>query len=399
MGDLRRYPAVFMRGGTSKAVIFHARDLPADRRERDAVFLAALGSPDSGRRQLDGLGGGVSSLSKACVVAPSARPDADVDYLFAQIPIDGTRVDYAANCGNMSSAIGPFAVEEGLVAAPGDEAVVRIFNVNTEKIITSRFAVRDGLPVVEGAFENPGVAGTGAPIRLDFTDPGGAASGHLLPTGGALDVLEDADLPGPVAVSVVDSTNACVFVDAPSLGVSALATPEALEADATLMARLEHIRRRASVLAGLAPDPQAAGAVAGSPKVALVGPPVDYTLTTGKAAAADAHDVGVRMLSMGQAHRAIPLTGALCVATAARIAGTVVHRHARPPVAAADRLRIGHASGILPALADVAPTVTGAWTVNSASVIRTARRLMEGHVLVSKAQVRALVRAEADPAP
>lgn len=201
MGDLRRYPAVFMRGGTSRAVIFHARDLPADPRERDAVFLAALGSPDPGRRQLDGLGGGVSSLSKACVVAPSSRPDADVDYLFAQIPIDGTRVDYAANCGNMSSAIGPFAVEEGLVDAPGDEAVVRIFNVNTEKIITSRFAVRDGLPVVAGDFENPGVAGTGAPIRLDFADPGGAASGRLLPTGAALDVLEDADLCGPVAPS------------------------------------------------------------------------------------------------------------------------------------------------------------------------------------------------------
>src|SRR5690606_8909671 len=155
-----RLPVVFMRGGTSKALVFHERDLPADRARRDAIFLAAMGSPDPNMRQLDGMGGGVSSLSKVCIIAPSAREDADIDYTFAQIPVKGTGVDYSANCGNMSSAMGPFAVEEGLVPAPDGMVQVRIFNTNTKKLITSTFAVEDGAPVVEGDFVNPGVAGS-----------------------------------------------------------------------------------------------------------------------------------------------------------------------------------------------------------------------------------------------
>ncbi|HEY4635087.1 MAG TPA: PrpF domain-containing protein, partial [Rhodospirillales bacterium] len=162
----RKIPAAFMRGGTSKAIVFNRKDLPDDRAEWDAIFLAALGSPDPNRRQLDGMGGGISSLSKICVVGPSSRPDADVDYTFAQVAVDKGIVGYGANCGNMSSAIGPFAVDEGMVAVDGPEALVRIYNTNTKKLIHSRFRLDDGAAAVEGDFKLPGVGGTGAPVRL-----------------------------------------------------------------------------------------------------------------------------------------------------------------------------------------------------------------------------------------
>ncbi|MBN8904274.1 MAG: PrpF family protein, partial [Rhodospirillales bacterium] len=164
----RAIPAVFMRGGTSKAIMFHARDLPADREAWAPIFTAAMGSPDPNGRQLDGMGGGVSSLSKVCVLAPSARADADIDYTFGQVAIDEARVDYSSNCGNMSSAVGPFAVEEGLVPAAGDTALVRIFNTNTRKLIHATFPLQDGHMQEEDDLAIPGVAGTGAPIRLDF---------------------------------------------------------------------------------------------------------------------------------------------------------------------------------------------------------------------------------------
>src|SRR3982074_1995726 len=187
----KKLPAVFMRGGTSKAVVFHARDLPKSRDEWEPIFLSVIGSPDPNMRPLHGMGGGVSSRSKVCATGPPTHPDADVDYTFAQVLIDKARVDYNSNCGNMSSAIGPFAVDEGLVAKPGGgEAGVRIHNTNTKKIIVSHFG-RDGEEAaVAGDMVLDGVAGTGAPIRLEFMEPGGAKTGKLLPTGKAADVLE-----------------------------------------------------------------------------------------------------------------------------------------------------------------------------------------------------------------
>ena len=186
---LLSFPAVFMRGGTSRAIMFHARDLP-ERAGWDPIFLAAMGSPDPNGRQLNGMGGGISSLSKVCVLAPSDRMDADIDYTFAQVQIRDPRVDYRSNCGNMSSAVGPFAVDEGIVRPNGDAAVVRIFNTNTGKIIRSTFPLEDGRAATDGDLAIPGVAGTGAPVRLDFLAPGGATTGKLLPTGKAMDRLE-----------------------------------------------------------------------------------------------------------------------------------------------------------------------------------------------------------------
>src|SRR6201996_302330 len=181
-------PAVFMRGGTSRAVMFHQRDLP-EREAWDPIFLAAMGSPDPNGRQLNGMGGGISSLSKICILAPSDRPDADIDYTFAQVQIKEAAIGYRGNCGNMSSAVGPFAVDEGIVRPNGDTAVVRIFNTNTGKIIRSTFGIDDGRAAVDGSLTIPGVAGSGAPIRLDFLSPGGAVTGKLLPTGNAVDRL------------------------------------------------------------------------------------------------------------------------------------------------------------------------------------------------------------------
>ena len=187
----RFLPAVFMRGGSSKGVFFHARDLPAEREEVDRILLSVLGSPDPYGRQLDGMGGGISSLSKAVMIGPPTHPEADVDYTFAQVAVERPAVDWRDNCGNLSSAVGPFAVDEGLVRVDdGEASLVRIHQVNTRKLIHARFPVRDGRAEVRGDFAIAGVAGTGARIRLDFLAPGGTQTGALLPTGKAVDVLE-----------------------------------------------------------------------------------------------------------------------------------------------------------------------------------------------------------------
>jgi 2-methylaconitate cis-trans-isomerase PrpF len=280
---LRSTRAVFMRGGTSKALMFRAQDLPPD---PNPLFLAAMGSPDPNMRQLDGMGGGVSSLSKVCIIGPPSRADADVDYTFAQIGIDVPEVDYAGNCGNMSSAIGPFAVDEGLVPTPPDgEAVVRIHNTNTSKIIVARFPVRAGRAVVAGDLALDGVAGTGAPIRLDFTDPGGSKTGKLLPSGNATDRLE---IPGhaPLRASLVDAANPCVFIAAVDLGLAGHELPTALERDKPLLETLEALRRAASVRMGLAPTLEAAARITSIPKLGLLSAPQETTLLSGRTLAA-----------------------------------------------------------------------------------------------------------------
>ena len=370
-------PAVFMRGGTSKAIMFHARDLPADRAAWDAIFLGAMGSPDPYGRQLDGMGGGVSSLSKVCVLAPSVRVDADIDYTFAQVQIRDARVDYRGNCGNMSSAVGPFAVDEGLVAMTGETALVRIFNTNTEKLIHASFPLRAGHVAEDGDLAIPGVAGTGAPIRLDFLAPGGATTGRLLPTGRVRDVLEIPDL-GPIEVSLIDAANACVFLRAADLGLRGTELPDALEADAALLRRLEVIRAHASVAMGIAPTPEAARTIRVVPFIGFVAPPAAARTLGGEALAAEAIDLTARVISNGQPHRALPLTISLCTAVAARIEGTLVAEAARPTGEGA--LRLGMPSGVLTVAADVVREASGEWVARSGAFYRTARRLFDGRV-------------------
>lgn len=375
----RGIPAVFMRGGTSKAVMFHARDLPAERDAWTPIFTAAMGAPDPYGRQLDGMGGGVSSLSKVCVIAPSARGDADVDYTFAQVMIREAAVDYRGNCGNMSSAVGPFALDEGLVAAAGETATVRIFNTNTGKIIHGTFEVEEGRARTEGDLAIPGVGGTGSPIRLDFLAPGGATTGRLLPSGAVLDRLEVPGL-GTIEASLVDAANAAVFVRARDVGLAGTELPDALEARRDVLAKLDAIRRAASVRMGIAPDEEAARRITSVPFVAIVAPPTDAPSLSGETVRAAETDLVARVISNGQPHRALPLTISLCTAVAARIGGTLV-AEALSPGAGTGALRLGMPSGVLTVGAEVARE-DGAWVARAGSFYRTARRLFDGRVWV-----------------
>jgi 2-methylaconitate isomerase len=371
-------PAVFMRGGTSRAVMFHTRDLP-DRDEWDPIFLAAMGSPDPNGRQLNGMGGGISSLSKVCVLAPSERIDADIDYTFAQVQIRESRVDYRSNCGNMSSAVGPFAVDEGIVRPNRDIAVVRIFNTNTGKIIRSTFPLEDGRAATDGDLAIPGVAGTGAPVRLDFLAPGGATTGKLLPTGQPTDWL---DVPGVgrIEVSMVDAANACVFVRARDLGLTGCELPEELERDAALLEKLQAIRRLASVAMGIARDDAEARTIAAVPIIGFVAPPMGAPTLSGDAIMAEQVNLTARFLSNGQPHRALPLTASLCTAVAARIAGTLAAEALGS--GASDEVRIAMPSGILTVGADVEHEADGQWVAHSGAFYRTARRLFDGRIYV-----------------
>jgi 2-methylaconitate cis-trans-isomerase PrpF len=378
-------PAVFMRGGTSKAIIFHARDLPADREAWTPIFAAAMGAPDPNGRQLNGMGGGVSSLSKVCVIAPSARDDADVDYTFAQVAIREAAVDYRQNCGNMSSAIGPFALDEGLVTATGETATVRIFNTNTGKIIHGTFPVEGGRARYEGDLAIPGVGGTGAPIRLDFLAPGGATTGRLLPSGAVRDRLAVPGL-GTIEASLVDAANAAVFVRARDVGLAGTELPDALDANPAILARLEAIRCAASVRMGIAPDEAAARAIRGVPFIAIVAPPTEAPTLSGETIRAGEMDLLARVISNGQPHRALPLTISLCTAIAARIEGTVV-AEALSPAAGPGALRLGMPSGVLTVGAEVARE-GGAWVARAGSFYRTARRLFDGRVWVPGAAMR-----------
>lgn len=371
----RKTRAVFYRGGTSKAVMFRSGDLPPAAEDRDRLLLNVLGSPDPYGRQLNGLGGGVSSLSKALWVERSRRNDADIDYTFAQIAVDAPVVDYAANCGNMSSAVAPFAVEEGIFPVDDGEAMVRMYNVNTDKCVHAHFAVEGGRAVTEGDTEIPGVPGTGAPVRLDFLDPGGTVGKGLLPTGAAQETVETAGF-GAVPVSVVDAAVIGAFVPAENFGLTGAEPPEEIEARGDVMAALDDIRREAAVRVGMCESPVDAPLAA--PRIALVAAPARFTALDGRTFEPDSFDIAVRMVSMGKIHRAVMVTGAMCLAAAAAVEGAVPNTLATG-TDGEGRLRIGNPSGVTPAAAAVSKR-NGAWHAASTSALRTCRRLMEGFV-------------------
>ena len=355
----------------------------ADQAEWEDIFLSAIGSPDPYARQLDGMGGGVTSLSKVCVVGPPTHPEADIDYTFAQIPVRENRVEYSTNCGNMSSAMGPFAVDEGLVKVSGNEALVRIHNTNTKKIIHSYFALDEGKAAVDGDVTIPGVSGTGAPVRLEFLSPGGAATGKLLPTGNVRDVLNVAGV-GKIEASMVDAANPCVFVRARDVGLTGAELPEALEANKDAMQRLAAVRVAASVAMGLARDAEAARTRLSNPAIGFVAPPMDAPVLSGVPVGAMSVDLTARMIARGEVHRALPLTRTLCMAVAARINGSVVNEALRAN--AGEEIRIGMPSGVLLASAMV-KQVNGAWVAERGAFVRTQRRLFEGKVLVRASHI------------
>ncbi|KAF7527315.1 hypothetical protein G7054_g10521 [Neopestalotiopsis clavispora] len=352
-------PAAYYRGGTSRAIFFKEQDLPENRDDWVEPFLGVIGSPDSYGRQLDGMGGGISSLSKVCVVGLSEHPQADVDYTFVSLGINNRHVDYSSNCGNMSSAVGPFAVDSGMVTVPEgvlESFTVRIHNTNTRKIIHATFPVVDEEASSYGDFAIDGVSGTAAPIRLDFVEPAGSRTGKLLPTGNITDSFEG------VNTTCIDVANPCCFVLASDLGVEGDLTPQEIDDHPTLKDTLDRIRRQAAVSMGLAATPEEApGSV---PKIAIISPNREAN-----------GPLVVRAMSVGQPHKAIPVTVALAVAAAAKLPGSIVAGCMRQDVGDTG-LTIQHASGSI----DVDAKYDENGDIEVASVFRTARRLMEGRV-------------------
>jgi 2-methylaconitate cis-trans-isomerase PrpF len=374
-------PATFWRGGTSKGVFFLARDLPDTREKIDPILLAVMGTPDPFGRQLNGMGGGTSSLSKAVIIGPPTHPDADVDYTFIQLAINKPITDWTGNCGNLSSVIGPYAVDAGLVKVPDGEATVRFHQTNTKKIIHSRFRVENGMSVIDGDMEIAGVAGKAAPVLLDFVKPGGAATGKLLPTGSLVDRI---DLPGggTIEVSLVDASHPNAFLRARDLGLTGTESPDAIQADAELMSKLEYLRRRAGVMMGLAPNEDAVTLT--GPRIGMVAEPQAY-IGLDKTAIGDDYEICTRMISVEQPHRAVPLSSGLCLSVACRIEGTLPNQMSRK-VVDGQPIRIGNPSGLLTFGADV--RYDGQWIADSAGVYRTARCLMKGAVSVPRHLLR-----------
>jgi probable AcnD-accessory protein PrpF len=386
-----RIPAVYMRGGTSKGVFFLAEDLPSDPQARDRILMRVIGSPDRYGKHTDGMGGATSSTSKVVILSKSGHPDCDVDYLFGQVAIDQPLVDWSGNCGNLSAAVGPFAISMGLVGAPPDgTATVRIWQANIKKKIVSHVPMTGGEVQELGDFQLDGVAFPAAEVELEFLDPAadeGEAGAHAggrgtFPTGNHIDVL---DVPGvgKIEATLINAGNPTIFVDAARLGLKGTELQGDINGDKALLARVESVRALGTVAMGDAATPEEATARRPhTPKLAFVGSPAGYTASDGRTVEAGSIDLLARIFSMGVLHHAMTGTGAVAIAAAAAIPGTVVHRVA--PVGADGRVRFGHPSGTLKVGAEV-QREGNHWKVRKVLMSRSARRLMEGWVRVPEA--------------
>jgi 2-methylaconitate cis-trans-isomerase PrpF len=371
--------ASFWRGGTSRAVLLRQSDLAEfDDCAREAIILAALGSPDPYGRQVDGLGGGISSLSKAAIIdrAPTGA-DADVRFRFAQVDVERPRAEFVGNCGNISAAIGPFAIDTGMVQVPPNaaEAQVTVLSTNTNQRFIAHVPVRDGRFDPEGDFAIDGVPGAGARIGLEYLEPGGSIGRGLLPTGVTREEVRLTD-GRAIEVSIVDAANPMVYARASDLGATASEPPTQMDANRELLGTMQRIREIAASRIGLA-DSMAI------PKVAIVGPPIEYSTSNHHRVPAEASDLLVRMLSMGKTHRTLAMTTGICTAVAAAVPGTLIAELARVTPSSGKRVvRIGHPAGVLPIGAEVRPGPDGGWEAVSATTYRTARKIMDGCVYV-----------------
>ena len=373
--------ATLMRGGTSKGLFFLRGDLPAEPAARDALLLRAIGSPDPYGRHIDGLGGATSSTSKVVLIARSVQPGCDVDYCFGQVAIEQPLIDWSGSCGNLAAAVGPFALHAGLVGGAPDDgrATVRIWQANLGQRIVAHVPMRGGRVQEMGDFALDGVPFAAAEIRLDFLDPAGGGGLPLLPTGRVRDTLDVPGL-GPVEATLINAGNPTVIARAAALGLAGTELPRALNADAALLARCEAVRAQAAVAMGLAASAeQATRERPATPKLALVALPAGYVASDGRAVAAAALDVLVRMVSMAQFHHALPGTGAIALAAAAALPGTLLAPW-RPVHTGG--LRMGHPSGCIETEAEAGQDAGGAWQIRRVSVSRSARRLMTGQVWV-----------------
>jgi probable AcnD-accessory protein PrpF len=385
----RRIAATYMRGGTSKGVFFKLDDLPHDARvagpARDALLLRVIGSPDPYGKQIDGMGGATSSTSKAVIVAASARAEHDVDYLFGQVAIDKPFVDWSGNCGNLSAAVGPFAIAAGLVdpaRVPHDGvAVVRIWQANIGKTILAHVPMAAGQVQETGGFELDGVTFPAAEVQLEFMDPAAeeeGGGGAMFPTGNLVDEL---DVPGVgvLRATLINAGIPTIFIEASALGYDGTELQDAINGDPRALAVFETIRAHGALRMGLIASIDEAGKRQHTPKVAFVAKAAGYVSSSGRQVAAGEIDLLVRALSMGKLHHAMMGTAAVAIGTAAAIPGTLVNLAAGGGERSA--VRFGHPSGTLRVGAE-AVLEDGQWRVAKASMSRSARILMEGWVRV-----------------
>lgn len=376
---MRKFKAVFMRGGTSKGCMFLKEDLPENREEWDSIFLQAMGDPDP--KQIDGLGGTVSSNNKIVIVWKSEEADVDVEYLVGQVIVGKSQVDYKSNCGNMTAAVGPFAVEEGLVDIVAPITTVRMLNRNTNKYINVTVPIENGTFAQDGDCAIAGVDGTAAELKVKFLNPAGAKTGKLLPTGNILDVLE---IEGFVKIeaSILDVSNPMVLVRAEDIGMKGTELPEDINNNKEVSDLLEKIRGTAACIMGFAKDLEdAKNNSPAVPKVGFITTPKTFTDIAGQTVKSEDMDVCARVISVFKCHKACPLTSASSIAVAAFLKGSIIDKVVGTPTAGEENIRIGHPSGVMTMCPEI---VKNGDTIElpSVAVQRTARRIMDGMVYV-----------------
>ena len=370
--------ATYYRGGTSKGVFFQKKDLPTtDEKELNKLFLKIIGSPDPNGRQLNGMGGGVSSVSKCVIINPSERDDADVDYNFIQIAIDQPVAEWNNNCGNLSGAVGPYAIQEGIIKPKEGENKIRIYQVNTDKIIHATFNVKDGKPEIEGNYSIAGVYGGGAKVRLEYLEPGGSRTGTLLPTENVIDEIE-IDNFGKIKVSIVDAATPLIYLLAEDVGLNGTETPEELDSNIEKMEIIQKIRRKCAYMIGLSKSENEAPM--NTPRIGIITSPKDYVSLDKTEIKANDQDITARMFSMGKTHKAIMGTAGVNIGVAAAIEGTIPYNIKRKDSNPLE-LRAGNPSGVMTAGAIIEDD-NGKPFAKSAIFYRTFRPLMRGEVLV-----------------
>ncbi len=392
MNSIKQIPirASYMRGGTSKGVFFNQKDLPPQAQnpgpERDKIMLRVIGSPDIYGKQIDGMGNGTSSTSKVVIIGPSDREDCDVDYLFGAVAIDAPVVDWSGNCGNLSSAVGPYAIQEGLVdAGPDGLKTVHIWQRNLGKKIIAHVVVKNGQVVELGDFELDGVTFPAAEVQLEFLDPGAdedSDGGAMFPTGNFVDTL---DIPGvgSIEATLMNAGNPIIFINAKSLGFSGVELQEDVNNNPDLLKKLETIRAHATVAMGLATSPsEATEKRPHTPKLSFVSSAGSYIASSGKVVSEQEIDMAARIMSMGKLHHAMTGTGAIAIAVASAIPGTIVNIVLGGKSQA--KVKFGHPSGTLGVGAEASNT-SGEWVITKALMSRSARRLMTGEVWVPEA--------------
>src|SRR5260370_22381467 len=370
-----------MRGGRRLGMLVGGEDLAVEPEARPWAILAGFGSPGQYGRQIDGLGGATSLTSKAAIISRGTQPGIDVNFTFGQVSIEQPLIDMRGNCGNISSAVGPYAIDEGLVPCQEPVTQVRFLNTNTQKVIVAHVPTRNGRYEPEGEYAISGVPGTGSKIVLDFLDPGGAVTGKLLPTGQVRDVLHVPGI-GHIEVSIMDAANHLVVCRGEDCGLSGQELPEQIDTNPELLQRIGATRAAAGVAIGL-PDSieEAIHSVPSVPKIAFVTQPRPYRQLDGVLREATDVDLVARIMSMGHLHRAYALTGAICTTVAAQIPGTLLHEAVSHRARASGGLRLGHPSGVMDLSASIHKEGER-WYVEKASAARTARRLMEGDIYI-----------------